>query len=626
MLPVASKALYGRRTGMATKSRLRIVQARPTLELLEERNLLWNLVDAFGTSGHQFISSFQGQALAVAFQSTLTGDYIVIGGYMKCESSPGAGVCDSDGVGGVNPHGNADWAMIRLDATTGEPDDDFGSNGIATLDWDNDNFFETSSLSDHTERINAIAIDGDNRILAAGYVFADGNDFPFTGAPQNAMVMRFTEDGDLDTSGSPPFGNVAAGMNIIGFWEESADCSFFRANVLTDIIIDPTTQYITVSGWSSNMSFTTQYFAIARLLPNGGSDVDFAEDYGCTVEETEPPTRIRGMRLIGFTSDAQANALIQTEDGEYVLVGFSRPTGGTVDFTIVKLTEDGEFAGGFGSGGIKTIDFGSTADVANDVVLQTVGQEDYIVIAGTSGNNFGLARLFLSDGLLDDDDFGGNGTATGLISYDYDDDTAGSGDGTDRGTSVLLHDNNTIVVSGYTDPTGSNPDFFSGARFGENGDESEPNCNPTIFDCVFRSTFTGTLQDQAFDMVRDPNTGNTFVVGFHSSAAGVHRMAAISLCPDPEDDCNTPSPISSDGSVRPDAVAAYAVPVLAQQARPLIETSFPPPSASLRLDSESAEVPFDNPIDPHVAGNVRYATAVHFAGDFVWAELKLDWI
>ena len=82
---------------------------------------------------------------------------------------------------------------------------------------------------------------------------------------------------------------------------------------------------------------------------------------------------------------AQITDVAIQPDGKIVLAGWVDQGGGNIDFLVSRLNPGGSFDQGFGSGGIKTVDFpgkgGLTADIGSGVALQPDGK---IVVAGTS--------------------------------------------------------------------------------------------------------------------------------------------------------------------------------------------------------------------------------------------------
>jgi uncharacterized delta-60 repeat protein len=510
----------------------------------------WPLVSTFGgnNDGHLTISGFEGEFRAVARQSAHGNEYFVAVGWVKCVSGGQAPNCDSD------DDGNANWAVARFNAATGALDTQYFANGhgINTReDWDDDKIFETGSVPYNLERANGVVIDADNKIMVVGYSYSDNT--TSTGAVKSFVFMRFTEDGVIDSS----FGRNNSGKQFAGFYDGPGgdDCGFWRENEAWDVITDPPTgsnqKYVAV-GWSKRAYAPPAaegfpHFAIARLTNNGQLDGDFGNN-PCTKSLGDPVT-VKGMRVINYASagndDSKAYALARDGDGNYILVGTNIANGATTgDFLAMKMCSNGKLvgetgcSGTFGANGKKLVDISGAAsdDKAEDVVLQPATNPTYIVMAGTTNdgdypNNFSLVRLDLSDGALSSG-FG----SSGKLRYDFD-----AAQGSDTGTSVILHDSNKILIGGATIPT-SGAHQFAGTRFPDNGAGQAPDCG-TPSNCNFKSAFDGNAGSH--DMARASN-GSTVVVGFRYQST-VSRLAAILLCPSPTGICLSAGPSGGNG-------------------------------------------------------------------------------
>jgi uncharacterized delta-60 repeat protein len=158
-----------------------------------------------------------------------------------------------------------------------------------------------------------------------------------------------------------------------------------------------------------------------------------------------------GVGIAPFGGHALANAVAlqpNANDGKIVVAGSS---GG--DFAVARFTNpQGTLDPSFANAGTTTIDFGGKADEATGVVIQPDGK---IIVAGTTGNtggahDFAVLRL-QPDGVLDTT-FGTNGKVT----FDL-------GGPDDNASSVALQADGKIVVAGTSNALG-NPDFAV-ARF-----------------------------------------------------------------------------------------------------------------------------------------------------------------
>ncbi|HEY0466900.1 MAG TPA: hypothetical protein VGC79_22000, partial [Polyangiaceae bacterium] len=133
-------------------------------------------------------------------------------------------------------------------------------------------------------------------------------------------------------------------------------------------------------------------------------------------------------------SDAYAYAMTAQPDGKLLLAGTSHSHGG--DFTVLRLTRDGELDASFGSAGLVTTEVGPGADVARAIAVDDAGR---IVVAGTAsgaaGLDFAVVR-YQPDGKLDQS-FGSLGKT--IVSF---------GDDADTAYSLLLQSDGKIVIGG----------------------------------------------------------------------------------------------------------------------------------------------------------------------------------
>ena len=116
-----------------------------------------------------------------------------------------------------------------------------------------------------------------------------------------------------------------------------------------------------------------------------------------------------GMQITDFagSGDGASDVAIQA-DGKIVVVGGSDArAGGAPDFALVRYTVGGSLDQTFSGDGTQLTDFGGGSDAAADVAVQPDGR---IVVVGSAGGNFGLAR-YNTEGSLDTS-FDGDGKQT----------------------------------------------------------------------------------------------------------------------------------------------------------------------------------------------------------------------
>jgi uncharacterized delta-60 repeat protein len=185
---------------------------------------------------------------------------------------------------------------------------------------------------------------------------------------------------------------------------------------------------IVVAGVSAG---ATTAFSVGRFNANGTLDTTFG---------------VNGLATINFSGSTgdQANAVAIQADGKIVVAG-SATLAGLQQFGLVRFNANGSLDTTFGKGGFVTIPTPSLAAAADSIVVQTNGR---IVVAGTAGGNFAIARVH-SDG-LQDSDFNGNGIDVFNIGLTLAPAFVPPTGTVDTLTSMSLQPNGQIVIAGYT--------------------------------------------------------------------------------------------------------------------------------------------------------------------------------
>lgn len=155
---------------------------------------------------------------------------------------------------------------------------------------------------------------------------------------------------------------------------------------------------------------------------------------------------------LGDSSDQAVAVKIQA-DGKIVVAGTSKPTNGTSNIILVRLTTSGGLDASFGVGesdgtpdGVVSVDLGGSGDdVASAIVIKS---DNKIVVAGyttqTGTKNLMIAQLN-ANGTLDNT-FGvgsGDGTPDGVVGISL-------SDGDDEANGLAVQTNGKIVVVGTT--------------------------------------------------------------------------------------------------------------------------------------------------------------------------------
>jgi uncharacterized delta-60 repeat protein len=369
-----------------------------TLESRETPALVGALDPSFGTAGLQTLNfGATDSAAAVAVQPD--GKIVVAG-----TTDAGGGVSDI-AVARYNPDGT-------LDLTFG--------NGTGTTRI---NFGASTSNG-----AGGVAIQGDGKIVIAGYTNVNGNDdfalvrltstglldtsfdgdgrlavdFGF-GTAERATAIAIQSDGKIVAGGS--FSGGVAGSNFAFVRVNSVDGSLdntFNGNgrqnatigamdMLTALAIDSKGRIVGAGYTDFNASGANTFdFALVRLLDTGLLDTTFDTD---------------GSRTIDFGADDRATGIAIQADGNIVVGGTTDD--GTAEMAFARvLSTNGALDSTFDTDGKATANLGA-ASKANGIGIQWDGR---ILAAGSSGTDFVLSRLN-TDGSLDPN-FNGTGFRT----------------------------------------------------------------------------------------------------------------------------------------------------------------------------------------------------------------------
>jgi uncharacterized delta-60 repeat protein len=335
-----------------------------------------------------------------SLDSTFDGDGLVITDFAgETEVAHGVAI-QGDGkivaAGVAFVSGTFDFALARYN-TDGSLDTTFSGDGLVTTDFAGD-----------TDRAFGMAIQGDGKIVAAGFAGVSGTvDF---------ALARYNTDGSLDTTFD------GDGLVITDFAGD--------AEVAYGVAIQGDGKIVAaglavVSGIDD--------FALARYNTDGSLDTTFSGDGLVTTDFAGSTDRAFGMAIQG--------------DGKIVAAGFAFVSG-TQDFALARHNTDGSLDTTFSGDGLVTTDFAGSFDQVYAVAIQANGK---ILAAGCvrcfgGTDDFALAR-YNTDGSLDTT-FSGDGKVTT--------DFAG---GTDQAYAVAIQANGRIVAAGTAFVSGTNLDF-----------------------------------------------------------------------------------------------------------------------------------------------------------------------
>jgi len=311
-------------------------------------------------------------------------------------NTDGSGITYAPGstftMGSANATLYAKWTT-----STGILDPTFGGDGIVT-----------ESIVEGGDRANAIAIQADGKILAAG-VSLDTDE-----TISMSTLTRFNTDGTLDSS----FGTGGIVRTQVG----AGNSRFQSVAIQSD-------GKIIAAGFSHNGD--NYDFALARYDSYGNLDPGFGTG---------------GVVITPVGSGDDRVYALSIQNDQMIVVAGSTRDGIDTDFALARYDSDGLLDPGFGTGGIVITPMASGTGVINALCIQNDGK---IVAAGYSfngsDNDFALAR-YDTTGALDSSFAGGVVIAP-----------VGAGQN-DVVTALAMHNDGKIVAAGYVF-NGTNNDF-----------------------------------------------------------------------------------------------------------------------------------------------------------------------
>lgn len=253
-------------------------------------------------------------------------------------------------IAGTSPGTGEDFALLRLTAA-GTPDPTFNGGDPANT---------TGTVRTHIsrdDRAQAVAIQPDGKIVAAGYANGASSDF---------AVVRYLDDGRLDgTFGAAGTGKVTIDLGSVD-----------RAAAL---VLQP--DGAIVVGGFSGVGFGID-FALVRLTAGGVLDTTFN---GGGVVRTD----VAG-------NDDRINAIALDASGRIVVAGSSH-NGLNTDIALARYSTAGVLDPTFGVGGIVVSPVSGGNDDATGVLVQPDGK---IVVVGQADNGTNGANINVDFALI----------------------------------------------------------------------------------------------------------------------------------------------------------------------------------------------------------------------------------
>ncbi|MEO8763563.1 MAG: T9SS type A sorting domain-containing protein [Ginsengibacter sp.] len=312
-------------------------------------------------------------------------------------------------VGGSTGNGSGAGFVLERFNLDGNIDSTFGQDGLQTTNFDASSYIST------------VTIQNDGKILAVGYT-SDG-------MHTNFAISRYRTNGEPDDT----FNGDGKQITDFGSSDDYAG----------SVAIQGDGKLVAMGSTTDGIN---SYVALARYNDDGSPDNSFDGD-GILVDHLNE-------------GDTHYTTTAIQSDGKIVSAGYTW-NGTNYDFAVVRYNQDGSLDNEFSDDGIKIIDFGHAEDKCRTMVIQTDGK---ILVAGSSGDNFGMARIN-TDGSLDntfDED--------GLVTTDF--------GIMDSASSIAIQSDGKLVVAG-TVLTRYNADGSLDLTFNGNGIINIPfgNCN-----------------------------------------------------------------------------------------------------------------------------------------------------
>ena len=237
-----------------------------------------------------------------------------------------------------SPSGTArDFLTARFNAD-GTLDGSFNFVGYADTP-----FLQTGVAGQLIDSCNAVAVQSDGKIVAAGFTQQFG--------PERVALVRYATDGSLDAT-----------FGIGGKLVVDAAIGPTSDSVAQALLIQSDGKLL-VAGYAQGTSNTD--FMLLRLNGDGTADTAFGNN---GIVRTP----------VGTGADF-AYAMVLQPDGKIVLAGQAQSSG--IDFGLARYNTNGALDATFGSGGLVTTPIGPGEDVAWSLALMPWGR---LVAAGSS--------------------------------------------------------------------------------------------------------------------------------------------------------------------------------------------------------------------------------------------------
>ncbi len=397
------------------------------------------LDSTFGTNGIT-VTDVSNNEMNDGGQSVLTKDNgsIIVTGYT------------------TNTNGDKDFALVQYDSN-GMLDNSFGTNGIASLDLNGFDNIASSSV-----------MQSDGKIITVGYTSNTNKDI---------IVTRFNSNGSLDTSyatngiytydsGADDYAETVAILSndtILVGCSLSSDYGVIKISSLgTNDTTFGSNGIVTTDLGSGDTIEDIKLQSDGKILITGTSGKSVAGGDGDVYDKALIRYNTNGTLDTNFNStgiifnsfenggDDGGYSIIVQPDGKIIVCGSSYIGLNDDNFALTRYNNDGSIDITFGTNGTTITDFGSSYDYCLSSLLQNDGK---IILGGmkvngtTYNRDFCLAR-YDSNGILDTN-FGTNG----ILATDINNDSR------DHGISLAFHQDNKLLLAGYSRNVGETFDF-----------------------------------------------------------------------------------------------------------------------------------------------------------------------
>ncbi|MEK6274902.1 MAG: PASTA domain-containing protein [Actinomycetota bacterium] len=340
----------------------------------------------------------------------------------------------------------------------------YNANGALDPTFDGDGKVRTEFTASSFEQSDGLALQGDGKIVVAGYVRIPGS-----GTFADFALARYNPDGSLDTS-------FDGDGKVMTDFSSGGDLAF-------SVALQSDGKIVAVGISQQGVGPASLDVGVARYNPNGSLDPSFDGDgravtpiaAGSEDQALDVAVQADGKLLVAGSAYGAGNAYngvlvryaadgsLDTSfdgDGKVVLPSIGSRLALQSDGRIIITSSPGFSVTRFNSNGSIDTSFGqggsALAPVTGSASAPAIQPDGKIVVAGSgaAGHNFAVARF--QPGGSPDPSFGLGGAVETVL---------GGPAGSDLATDVGIALDGKIVVAGGSRPTSDGPFDFAVARY-----------------------------------------------------------------------------------------------------------------------------------------------------------------